>query len=171
MWYTHYKTIKTDRTDLLNDFYRDILSLIKIQDWRNLLEIYNSDRDLEWEAEEYFHEYSRDDNENITIANKDWRWFCKTARKMYDIAVLLSYAFDDYLCWIDEISWDYRTETEKFIKQIVEGMRVKDLYEIKFWLLEYIENELDNDYDIKDINNICEKIIKYCDENEVEEID
>lgn len=179
MWYTHYKKVKEENLDLVNDLYRDVLSLITIKDWRNLLDVYNSDKDLEWDAEEYFHEYSRDNDKNITLANynSDW-WFCKTARKLYDIAVVIGYAFDSYLSNSREFSSDCYRETEWHIDSIIEWMEDKNKELVLEWLVGYIKAELDiEDYKEEDLEKISEKVVEYCkantpaDEEEEEERD
>lgn len=165
MWYTHYKKVAEENIDLVNDLYRDVLSLITIKDWRNLLDVYNSDKDLEWDAEEYFHEYSRDDDKNITLANynSDW-WLCKTARKLYDIAVVIGYAFDSYLRNSREFSSDCYRETEWHIDSIIEWMEDKNKELVLEWLVGYIKAELDiEDYKEEDLEKISERVIYYCD--------
>jgi hypothetical protein len=50
------------------------------------------------ETNRYYHEYSRDEKaDEIGIDTDPKRGFTKTARKKYDIAVVLTYLFDDLL--------------------------------------------------------------------------
>jgi len=169
MGYTLYHTFKSDEREEINWLYQDLLSLITIDDWRNLLEIFKADPDLEWEANDYFHEWGRE-NWLPTIRGKaDGRGFCKTARKIYDIAVLLTYCFDEYLSWTNESSWDYYWDTEKYVAWIIDSMRCIDVSWLKDNLWSYIEAELNSDdYKDEDINNICNKVISYCEENHEE---
>ena len=100
------------------------------------------------------------DDKNITLANynSDW-WFCKTARKLYDIAVVISYAFDSYLRNSREFSSDCYRETEWHIDSIIEWMEDKNKELVLEWLVGYIKAELDiEDYKEEDLEKYLKEL-------------
>ena len=161
MWYTHYHSIKSEQYEAINELYRWVLSRLTIKDGRNLLEIFNADKELEWEADGYFHECSQDEDWNIEISVSDWFDFTKTARKMYDVAIVLAYAFDDWLCWNHNSSWDYNNVSGSYIREIADWFWISQIH-IKTNLRWYIQEELDeNMYTIEMIDNVCKFVYEF----------
>lgn len=154
MWYTHYlqrrdasEPIAETQKDIVNEFYRKALRLI-IDDnsWLDLLALSQAEADNEAEFNEAFHEYWWDDSNIQTALNNTWEDFvcCKTARKIYDPAIVLSYTLLSYTkAYNFSSDWD---------------VTMFDI-DCKAWmavsLRTYIENELEHqDFDIEELVNL-----------------
>lgn len=167
MWYTHYFWDVNDRKvwvdeetmegfiDALNESYREFLQVIIDPDSKlNLLEIYNTASNLERFPEDStltkeeadkieaihercFHEYSWDDEDKITLVGKD-NSFCKTARKIYDLAVILTLQ----IAW-DLWQWNFSSDSQNARIDIQEyaSTELDDKYNYDFTLLDKIYNE------------------------------
>lgn len=163
MWYTHYHTFQSEwKEDIVNGLYKWVLKLLRAEDGiTSLFWVFMSDKDCEWEADKYFHEYSRDDAGEISIwTDEDWS-FTKTDRKKYDIAVVLAYAFDDWLSWVNSTDW----ESKSYIRKINDWFSISRIH-IKTNLCRYIQAELDETmYTTDEIDEVCKFAYDYAQEN------
>lgn len=152
MGYTHYYSETVKRKDstsvetfdtyigIINDSYREFLSAIKDPiSWWDLQLIYDNRDEDEETFDRCFHEYWWWHDNIIQLLNKDDEsfQFCKTARKIYDVAVVLSLQLSASV-W----QWDWSSDSDNALLPIQE----------------YCENELeDYEYDFSRLIEIYER--------------
>ena len=166
MWYTIYHKFKsTGQEKLVNEFYRWILKKIQTKRW-SLYWVFHADSDEIRDL--LFHEYAQDDIDICIDTDPNWG-FTKTARKLYDIAVLLTYLFDDYLSWwVLDTSWDWDNDTDKIIQDLFVWYTERDAEVILIYLNKYIETELDpKEYEETNLKDIADMIVEYLENNKL----
>lgn len=105
MWYTIYNRGK-ELTPGIDELYDELLDTIKVPWGHSLLTIWKDSigHAEDWELipgvngpsfDKYFHEYGRTDKWLPMLSNS----FTKTARKRYDIAVMLAYTYNAVISW------------------------------------------------------------------------
>lgn len=158
MGYTHYHTFQSEgKDDIVNGLYKWVLKLLRAEDGiTSLFWVFMADKEVQGDADKYFHEYSLNEAGEISIwTDEDWS-FTKTDRKKYDIAVVLAYAFDDWLSWV--VSKDY-------IREINDWFSISRIH-IKTNLWRYIQAELDETmYTTDEIDEVCKFAYDYAQEN------
>ena len=144
---------------IFNQAYQDFLRTWVIIDWKhiNLFSVFFKREEDEELFDEHFHEYSTWASWEPLLFNIDDKWsyaFCKTARKSYDVAVVLTLHLASVV-----LDKSYSSDGRVIYT---------------FWQLEeYIKDELDCSwnyiYDLQDLENLFDiwlnKAIAFCDEN------
>lgn len=137
MGFTHYwsdlklENYPDELISLFNQAYQDFLRSWVTINWKhiNLFSVFLKLDDDEETFNEHFHEYTKWASwEPLLFHRENWWGFCKTARKSYDVAVVLTL----YLAYI--ITW----------KEYSSDGRVVRSFE---WLKIYLEEELSDDYE------------------------
>ena len=151
MWYTHY--CSNLKTDLVDELYEKLLDEIKTDEWETLLNLIKK-HEKDWknqkEVDEYFHDYAYNTEKwHMTLVED----FTKTARKRYDVAVLLAYLALHIIEW-DELSWDWEDEN---VRPLEKHLALWNVNSAAFYLQEYIENE---SIDIELSDEEAEKLVK-----------
>lgn len=145
MGYTAYyremnNQLTQEQIDIGNNLYRTLLAnIIHPGSKKNLLEIFNEGQDSTL-FDECFHEWAVDDHKLPVLFSKDdptWA-FCKTARKIYDLAVYatLKTIHDEY-----GIEFSYDADIDDYPR-----------------LIDYAMNELEIDkykYDYLTLEEVC----------------
>ncbi len=135
MWYTHYND--KEITEETNELYRELLAVIPTDEGPSLLTLFKAheadEEKHEVQFEKYFHEYWWTEEGLPRLSSS----FTKTARKRYDIAVILSYAYNSLVNWW-EMDWDYRSNNNEDIVQWIQEQNVELL---TMWLIYYIKEE------------------------------
>jgi len=146
MWYTHYFNKKISKNKKTKEIFRGILWLLKTKENKTLLELWEEKKHLlnedydkfyEWEIGAYFHETSWDNDLLPVISDM---WFMKTARKLYDIALVV--ALSHYKSrYYGDMWWDWGEDN---ISYMAIALRNKDKSEFEAFLLKYmIEEDID----------------------------
>lgn len=166
MWFTHYHTFQSEgKEDIVNGLYQWVLKLLRAEDGiTSLFWVFMADKEVQWEAYKYFHEYSQNDAGEIVIWTDKDLCFTKTARKKYDIAVVLAYVFDDWLSWVNNPSRDYDNVSEGYIREINDWFSISRIH-IKANLWRYIQAKLDETmYTTYEIDEVCKFAFDYAQE-------
>lgn len=179
MGYTHYwSDLEINKypewlVSIFNQAYQDFLRSWVTIDWKhiNLLSVFMNQDDNPEEFDEHFHEYCIWPSwEPILFGDDSWWTFCKTARKSYDVAVVLTLRLASVVVWKDYSSdgWVVHTFTglrmyiaEELDDSMVYNIeRLKELFDI--WLnkaISYIaehSEEMQNIEDEKQYSRICD---------------
>lgn len=172
MGYTIYHKFRSEwQEELVNKFYRNLLGCMYVK-WKSLLNLF-------WDNEvkdNYFHEFATDDKWLPAIdTNPEW-WFTKTARKKYDIAIVLTYLFDDLLSgWDCTTDGDYEKVSEWYVKDMLEAMIQKNDSWLSTALRRYIKQELQpyfdklEEYTEEEVKDVVWVVMKYCEEEDIDE--
>jgi hypothetical protein len=164
MWYTHYwrelelQKYPEELVFIFNDAYRDFLRSWVTIEWKhiNLLSVFmNADKDSP-EFDEHFHEYATWASWEPILFTEDLSWsFCKTARKSYDVAVVLTLLLASII-----LNKNYSSD----------GRVVHTFKEVKI----YLEEELADDYEynLEQLESLFDiwmnRCISYMDEHQEE---
>ena len=112
MWYTHYLEKNTwvvklpdTQKNIINTFYKNVLRKIYVR-WQSLFDIAMKWYKADYDTDEYkifdacFHEWQHEVDEPhepiIFWREDDWFNFTKTARKVYDLPIVLAYTLASY---------------------------------------------------------------------------
>ena len=137
MWYTQYNSWEI--TQETKELYTELLKVIFVKDWPSLYHLWmaslvggepNIDHPL---FNNYFHEVARREEWLPCLSDS----FTKTARKRYDIAVLLAYIHNAKQLNKPQ-NWDYSFRSCSDIKQ---GILEKNVELLTLWIIEYITSE------------------------------
>jgi hypothetical protein len=161
MWYTIYHKFKSEwKEEVVNQFYQEILKKLIVPEG-TLFGVFHADN--EELINKYFHEYAKNENTWNVEIDTDQSWgFTKTARKKYDIAVLLTYLFDDYLSGTKWTSGDFDYNSQLYADEILAWFEISKEH-IKANLWRYIGDELGQDmYSEDEINNVVDVVWLYC---------
>lgn len=150
MWYTHYFSDLKDH-ECLDIIYQDFLkSIIEPITKMNLYDLFVSYNNKEWNElwnltfEQCFHEVCWDkDNKPIFSLQEWWFSFCKTNRKLYDIAIVLTQVLAYKKWFLEELSSDW--DLTIFEKD----------WNIKDQIFSYVNKQLDYCYNY-DIDKLTE---------------
>lgn len=163
MWYTHYNDAPI--TDEVNELYQDLLDIIEVDNNISLLDVWKISRtpSAEWTyvndtankvMNEYFHEISRDEKWMPVLADE----FTKTARKKYDVAVLLWYLAADITQWVDP-AWDWEDSSIKWLMIHLQNL---DKSEATDALIIYIQDEyIDIEHDADFLYDLIDKTVDF----------
>ncbi len=143
---------------IFNQAYQDFLRSWVTIDWKhiNLFSLFFQSDENEDLFNEHFHEYAQWASwEPILFGDDSWWTFCKTARKSYDVAVVLALHLASVVIWKDYSS---------------DGRVIKSFPHLK----EYIRAELDRsfEYNLEQLESLFDiwlnKAISYIAEHEDE---
>lgn len=144
MWYTIYN--EAPISDEIDELYRMLLNHIKTDNWWSLYMLrltYDQDSPAHMleELNGYTHEICENSKRQPVLSTN----FTKTARKRYDIAVMLSY-IAAAIIENTGISWDRYDES---IEDLVKYLQEWDVDKAKKGLLHYIKKESIDMYDFQ----------------------
>lgn len=181
MWYTHYwSDLEVGKypewlVSIFNQAYQDFLRSWVTIDWKhiNLFSLFFQSDENEDLFNEHFHEYTQWASWEPLLFpfEDDWSYaFCKTARKSYDVAVVLALHLASVVIWKDYSSDGWVVHTFTGLKMYIEEElndsmvynteQLESLFDI--WLNKAIsfmaehQDEMDKIEDEKQYDRICD---------------